>query len=171
MRAATCSERRAGSEKGDVEADPDVEAGKAVIAGEESEKSTQRVHRGIGGGTHAQGDRRNTGNPDWWLGRDQPTGRLRGTGRAARGGGGVRTVDRLLHQMVARDESRVSRSHRRPAFVRLSTLLGEPIAPSRRPMVEGRRDWRYERPELVASISPGERFASPGHTVSPRIAT
>jgi hypothetical protein len=53
MRAATCSERRAGSEKGDVEADPDVEAGKAVIAGEESEKSTQRVHRGIGGGTHA----------------------------------------------------------------------------------------------------------------------
>jgi hypothetical protein len=56
MRAATCSERRAGPEKGDVEADPDVEAGKAVIAEEESEKSTQRVHRGIGGGTHAQGD-------------------------------------------------------------------------------------------------------------------
>ncbi len=93
MRAATRSERRAGSEKGDVEADPDVEAGKAVIAGEESEMSTQRFHRGIGGGTHAQGDRRNTGNPDWWLGRDQPTGRPRGTGRAARGGGGVRKTD------------------------------------------------------------------------------
>ena len=76
MRAATCSERRAGSEKGDVEADPDVEAGKAVIAGEESEMSTQRFHRGIGGGTHAQGDRRNTGNPDWWLGRaSQPDAR------------------------------------------------------------------------------------------------
>ena len=75
MRAATCSERRAGSEKGDVEADPDVEAGKAVAAGEESEISTQRFHRGIGGGTHAQGDRRNTGNPDWWLGRDQPDAR------------------------------------------------------------------------------------------------
>src|SRR5947208_16925340 len=31
--------------------------------------------------------------------------------------------DRLLHQMIARDESRVSRTHRRPALVRLSTLL------------------------------------------------
>ena len=76
MRAATCSERRAGLEKGNVEADPDVEAGKAVAAGEESEISTQRFHRGIGGGTHAQGDRRNTGNPDWWLGRaSQPDAR------------------------------------------------------------------------------------------------
>jgi hypothetical protein len=64
MRAATRSERRAGSENGDVEADPTVEAGKAVIAGEVSETSTQRFHRGIGGGTHAQGDRRNTGSPE-----------------------------------------------------------------------------------------------------------
>ena len=39
---------------------------------------------------------------------------------------------RLLHQMVARDESRVSRTHRRPALVRLSTLLCEPMAPSSR---------------------------------------
>jgi hypothetical protein len=31
--------------------------------------------------------------------------------------------DRLLHQMIAWDESRVGRTHRRPAFVRFSTLL------------------------------------------------
>jgi hypothetical protein len=53
MRAATSSERRAGSEKGDVEADPTVEAGKAVVVGEVSETCTQRFHRGIGGGTYA----------------------------------------------------------------------------------------------------------------------
>ena len=93
MRAATRRNAEQAPKRVDVEADPDVEAGKAVIAGEESEMSTQRFHRGIGGGTHAQGDRRNTGNPDWWLGRDQPTGRPRGTGRAARGGGGVRKTD------------------------------------------------------------------------------
>jgi hypothetical protein len=53
MRAATSSERRAGSEKGDVEADPTVEAGKAVVVGVVSETGTQRFHRGIGGGTYA----------------------------------------------------------------------------------------------------------------------
>src|SRR6476660_6391458 len=47
--------------------------------------------------------------------------------------------DRLLHQMIARDESRVSRTHRRPAFVRFSTLLYTPMAPSHRPSVEGAR--------------------------------
>ena len=47
--------------------------------------------------------------------------------------------DRLLHQMVARDESRVGRAHRRPALVRLATLLCKPMAPSRRPIVEGVR--------------------------------
>jgi len=33
-----------------------------------SETCTQRLHRGIGGGTHAQGDRRNTGSPERRLG-------------------------------------------------------------------------------------------------------
>jgi hypothetical protein len=50
-------------------------------------------HRGIGGGTHAQGDRRNTGSPETAAGRrPQPTGRPRGRGRAIRGGGGARTT-------------------------------------------------------------------------------
>src|SRR5215471_18210901 len=45
--------------------------------------------------------------------------------------------NRLLHQMVARDESRISRTHRRPALVRLSTLLCKPMSPSHHPIVEG----------------------------------
>jgi len=40
--------------------------------------------------------------------------------------------DRLLHQMVAWDESRIDGAHCRPA---LSTLLRESIAPFRRPIV------------------------------------
>src|SRR6516225_9634429 len=47
--------------------------------------------------------------------------------------------DRLLHQMVARNDSRVSRAHRRLTLVRLSTLLCKPMAPPRRPIVEGAR--------------------------------
>ncbi len=42
MRAATRGERRAGPEKGDVEADPNVETGKAGVAGEVSETCTQQ---------------------------------------------------------------------------------------------------------------------------------
>src|SRR5205814_5868556 len=45
--------------------------------------------------------------------------------------------DRLLHQMVARDECRVCRAHRYLAVARLTTLLGKPLAPSRCPIVEG----------------------------------
>src|ERR1700722_12308205 len=44
--------------------------------------------------------------------------------------------DRLLHQMIAWDESRVGRAHRRSAFVRLYSLLRKPMAPSHRPIVE-----------------------------------
>src|SRR6266487_5827681 len=47
--------------------------------------------------------------------------------------------DRLLHQMVARDESRVSRTHPRPALVLLSTFVCTPMASSRRPIAEGAR--------------------------------
>src|SRR5262249_840913 len=45
--------------------------------------------------------------------------------------------ERLLNQMVTRDESRISRTHRRAALVRLSTLLCKPMSPSHRPTGEG----------------------------------
>src|ERR1700731_4858609 len=45
--------------------------------------------------------------------------------------------DRLLHEMIAWDESRVGRAHCRSAFVRFSTLLCKPMTPSHRPIVEG----------------------------------
>jgi hypothetical protein len=68
--------------------------------------------------------------------------------------------DRLLHQMVARDESRVRRTHRRPALVRLATLLRKPMAPSRRPIVEGARIGRQAAYTGVA-VGAGSRVAQP----------
>src|ERR1700733_8683344 len=47
--------------------------------------------------------------------------------------------DRLLHQMIAWDENRVGRMHRRTALVRFPTVLCKPMAPSHRPIVEGAR--------------------------------
>jgi hypothetical protein len=38
------------------------------MAGEASEACNQSFRRGIGGGTRAQGDRRNTGSPERWPG-------------------------------------------------------------------------------------------------------
>ena len=48
------SERRAILEKDDVQADPDVEPGKADTAGEMSEEDTQLLHRGSGGSMHTR---------------------------------------------------------------------------------------------------------------------
>src|SRR3984893_3751142 len=70
---------------------------------------------------------------------------------------------RLLHQMVARDESRVSRTHRRPTLVRLSTLLRKPIAPSRRPIVEGSRIGKQSAHTRVA-VGTGNHFARASST-------
>src|SRR5262245_60801806 len=62
--------------------------------------------------------------------------------------------------MVARDESRVSRTHRCPALVRLSTFVCKPVAPSRRPIVEGARIGKQAAHTRVA-VGAGSRVAQP----------
>ena len=48
---------------------------------------------------------------------------------------------RFLDQMVARDECRVDRTHRRrPPLAGRLTILGKPLAPSRGPVVDRRSD-------------------------------
>jgi hypothetical protein len=42
---------------------PNIDMGKAVSMGEESEKSTPYFHRGIGGGMYTEDRRGNTGSP------------------------------------------------------------------------------------------------------------
>src|SRR6266699_3326093 len=61
---------------------------------------------------------------------------------------------------IARDESRVSRTHRRPALVRLSTFVCKPVAPSRRPIVEGARIGKQAAYTRVA-VGAGSRVAQP----------
>ena len=73
--------------------------------------------------------------------------------------------DRLLHQMVARDESRIGRTHRRPALVRLSTLLCKPMSPSHRPIVEGAWIGKQVAHSRVA-VGAGSRVAEPAEDQS-----
>ena len=83
MRAATRSERCAGLEKGNAEADPAGNTGKAAIGWEANDKRTGRFRRGIGGGTHGKGGMdatRETPSVAWHA----RTGTPRGAGRAGR---------------------------------------------------------------------------------------
>src|SRR5580704_1675369 len=62
--------------------------------------------------------------------------------------------------MIAWDESRVGRAHRRPAFVRFSTLLCKPMTPSHRPIVEGARIGK-QAAHIRIAVGAGSGVAQP----------
>ena len=86
------SERSAGLETFNVGADPAVSGGRpwSQTSGERTDPAL-RSHRGSGDGMSAHGDRTQHGKPQRWV-RD-PTGRPRGTGRAAWGVGEVHSTE------------------------------------------------------------------------------
>src|SRR5262249_56582507 len=92
------SERRASPETTRCGSRPGCYTGKAVVPGDRGGYPSRRdtlpgSHRGIGGGMPAQGDPTQHGEPQA-VSRVNLTGCPRGPGRAAWGGGGVRsTVD------------------------------------------------------------------------------
>src|SRR5215831_15698344 len=62
--------------------------------------------------------------------------------------------------MVAWNESRIGRTHRRAALVRVSTLLCKPMAPFRGPIVERARIGKQAAHTRVA-VGAGSRVAQP----------
>jgi hypothetical protein len=68
--------------------------------------------------------------------------------------------DRLLHQMIAWDESGVGCAHRRPAFVCFSTLLCKPRALSHRPIVKGSRIGK-QAAQIRVAVGAGSGVAQP----------
>ncbi len=85
------SERRAGLEKHDAEADPPLFRGRQPASGKRATRAP-----GVSAGVLAtacvqEGDRGNTGSPVGGV--HAPTGLPRGTGRAGQGGGEVRSTD------------------------------------------------------------------------------
>ncbi len=63
------SERRAGPETFNADADRVLSSEKAVMVGEASDERTLLIRRDIGDGMSAQEDRCNTGSPVSWMGR------------------------------------------------------------------------------------------------------
>src|SRR5262249_58187531 len=67
---------------------------------------------------------------------------------------------RDLHEMVAGEESRISRTHRRAARVRPPALLSKPMSPSHHPIVEGAWIGKQVAHSRVV-VGAGSRVAEP----------
>ena len=84
------SERRAGLEKDDAEADPPLFRGRQPASGKRATRAPGASAGVLAAACVQEGDRGNTGSPVGGV--HAPTGLPRGTGRAGQGGGEARST-------------------------------------------------------------------------------